>query len=361
MDRITQIDVSAFTIATDFPEADGTIEWDSTTIVLVEAFAGGHTGIGFTYGDRSAASIIDRFLSPIVLGRDAMAVPGTWAAMLRGVRNMGRPGIASHAIAAVDMALWDLKARILGVSLLTLLGPIRSDIPVYASGGFTSYSNEQLELQLRSWVEFGFKKVKMKVGSKPAEDLARVRIAREAIGPRVELFVDANGAYTRKQALAFAEQFAEFNVRWFEEPVSSDDLEGLRFLRDRAPSCMTIAAGEYGYDSTYFRRLLEAGAADILQVDATRCAGVTGFLEAAALAEAHHTPLSSHTAPAIHGHLCCAVPAARNIEYFHDHARIERMLFDGAVEPVNGVFFPDTSRPGIGLEFKRRDAERFAA
>jgi L-alanine-DL-glutamate epimerase-like enolase superfamily enzyme len=107
--------------------------------------------------------------------------------------------------------------------------------------------------------------------------------------------------------------------------------------------------------------MLEAGTVDFLQVDATRCAGVTGFLEAAALAEAHHIPLSSHTAPSIHGPLCCAVPAARNIEYFHDHARIERMLFDGIVEPVNGIFYPDASRPGFGLEFKRVDAARYAA
>jgi L-alanine-DL-glutamate epimerase-like enolase superfamily enzyme len=361
MNTITQLDVSAFTIPTDFPEADGTFEWNSTTMILVEVHAGGQIGIGFTYGDRAAAGVIDRVLSPIVLGCDAMAVQGTWVAMLRAVRNMGRPGIASHAIAAVDVALWDLKARILQLPLMTLLGPVRTSIPVYGSGGFTSYPLDRLQAQLRNWVDYGITRVKMKVGSKPVDDAERVRYAREAIGPGVELFVDANGAYTRKQALELAEKFAVHDVRWFEEPVSSDDLAGLRLIRKRAPAGMNVAAGEYGYDPTYFGRMLDAGAVDVLQVDATRCAGITGFLQAAALVEAHHVPLSSHGAPAIHAHLCCAVPAARHVEYFHDHVRIERMLFEGGSEPIDGILYPDPFQPGLGLEFKRSDAERYAA
>jgi L-alanine-DL-glutamate epimerase-like enolase superfamily enzyme len=361
MEAITQIDVSAFSIPTDVPEADGTLEWTDTTMILVEASAGGQRGIGFTYGDRSAARIIDRILSPIVLGRDALAVESTWIAMLRAVRNMGRPGIASHAIAAVDIALWDLKARLHQTSLATLLGAARTSIPIYGSGGFTSYSIDQLQTQLRGWTSRGITKVKMKVGSKPDDDVERVRAARQAIGPAVELFVDGNGAYTRKQALVFAEKFAAHDVCWFEEPVSSDDLEGLRLLRDRAPAGMNIAAGEYGYDATYFRRMLAAGAVDVLQVDATRCAGVSGFLQAAALADGYHVPLSAHTAPSIHSHLCCAVPAAVHVEYFHDHVRIESMLFEGVIEPVNGMLSPDVSQAGLGLEFKRPDAEKYAA
>jgi len=361
MPKLTQLDVSAFAIPTDFPESDGTFEWDSTTIVIVEAHAGGHTGLGFTYGDIAAARLIDRKLSPLVLGRDAMAISSCWMAMLDEVRNLGRPGVASHAIAAVDIALWDLKSRLLGISLMNLLGAARAGIPVYASGGFTSYSIDQLQKQLSTWVERGFSKVKMKVGAKSDEDLDRVRAARIAIGAKTELFVDANGAYTRKQAAGFAKQFAEHGVTWFEEPVSSDDLEGLRLLRDRAPDAMDIAAGEYGYDSTYFRRMLEAGAVDVLQADATRAAGITGFLEAADLANAFHVPLSAHTAPSIHSHVCCAVPAARHVEYFHDHVLIEEMLFDGVLKPINGVLYPDPSRPGLGLELKRSDAVKYAA
>ena len=177
----------------------------------------------------------------------------------------------------------------------------------------------------------------------------------------MELYLDANGAYTRKQALRQAESFADFDVRWFEEPVSSDDLQGLRLVRDRAPALMDIAAGEYGYDMFYFRRMLAAGAVDVQQADITRCGGVTGFLQVAALCEAHNLPLSGHTAPALHAHVACAVPGLRILEYFHDHVRIERMLFDGVPQVLNGELHPDLSRPGIGLEFKHADGKKFAA
>ncbi|MFN2492596.1 MAG: enolase C-terminal domain-like protein, partial [Pyrinomonadaceae bacterium] len=198
-------------------------------------------------------------------------------------------------------------------------------------------------------------------GSHPSDDLDRVRAAREAIGPTTELFVDANGAYSRKQALAFAERFAaDYGVSWFEEPVPSDDLEGLRLLRDRAPAGMDIAAGEYGYDLLYFRRMLEGNAVDVLQVDASRCAGITGFLRAAELCEANSIPLSAHCAPSLHVHPCCALTPVQHVEYFHDHARIEQMLFDGTLTPVDGELRPDLSRPGLGLELKRLDVARFA-
>jgi len=357
---IERIGVSAFTLPTDGPEADGTFGWDSTTMVLVEAAAGGRTGIGFSYTGTAAARLIRDVLADVVTGRDAMGVPGCWEAMRHAVRNLGRPGIASSAIAAVDTALWDLKAHLLDLPLVTLLGAVRDAIPVYGSGGFTSYSIDRLQKQLGDWVAEGIPRVKMKIGTHPEDDLERVRAAREAIGPDAELFVDANGAYSRKQALGFAEDFAALGATWFEEPVSSDDLEGLRLLRDRAPAGMEIAAGEYGYDLFYFRRMLDAGAVDVLQADATRCGGITEFLRVGALCAARPLRLSAHTAPSIHAHPCCALTAAIHVEYFHDHARIERELFDGALQPAGGALRPDLSRPGLGLELKRSDAERWA-
>ena len=358
---IERLAVSVFVVSTDFPEADGTLAWDKTTLVVVEATGGGKQGLGYTYADTATALLIKDFLTPIVIGSDAMAVAGTWAAMNQAIRNLGRPGIVSMAIAAIDSALWDLKARLLDLPLVTLLGAVRETVPVYGSGGFTSYSLEQLQEQLGGWFNEGISRVKMKVGTHPSEDVDRVRAAREAIGKKTELFVDANGAYSRKQALAFGEKFqADFGVSWFEEPVPSDDLEGLRLLRDRAPAGMDIAAGEYGYDLIYFRRMLEAGAVDVLQADATRCAGITGFLRAATLCEANSIPLSAHCAPSLHAHPCCAATPVRHVEYFHDHVRIEHMLFDGALTPVDGELRPDLSRPGIGLELKRSDAARFA-
>ena len=359
-DVIERVEASTFTIPTDAPEADGTYAWDSTTLVVAEVSGGGQTGLGYTYADEAAATLIHGKLAKIVSGRSPMDIAGAWEAMVRSIRNLGRPGICSMAIAAVDSALWDLKARLLGVPLLTLLGAAHESVAAYGSGGFTSYSIPQLRKQLGGWVAEGMRMVKMKIGTRPEQDVARVWEARQAIGA-AQLFVDANGAYSRTQALAFAEKFAEFDVRWFEEPVSSDDLEGLRLLRGHAPAGMAIAAGEYGYDLYYFRRMLEAGAVDVLQIDGTRCAGITEFLRVAALAASHNLKVSAHTAPTLHAHVCCAVPNAVHVEYFHDHARIEQMLFEGALRPVKGELRPDRSRPGLGIELKRADAARYAA
>jgi L-alanine-DL-glutamate epimerase-like enolase superfamily enzyme len=357
---IQTLEVSAFKIPTDSPESDGTLEWDATTLVLVEARAAGKTGMGYSYANSATATLIRDTLARVVCGRDAMAVPAHWIAMVQAIRNLGRPGVASMAIAAVDTALWDLKARLLEVPLVTLLGAARSSVPVYGSGGFTSYSVEKLQQQLSGWSDAGIERVKMKVGRHPDQDVARVRGAREAIGPRTQLFVDANGAYQRKQALALMQQFAELDVSWFEEPVSSDDLDGLRLLRDRAPPGMDVAAGEYGYDLRYFHRMARAGAVDVLQADATRCAGFTGFLKVDALCEAECLPLSSHCAPILHLHVCCASSRVCHMEYFHDHVRIAHLLFEGVPVPAGGQLRPDLGRPGLGLELKHADARRYA-
>lgn len=351
---------NAYTVPTDAPESDGTLAWDSTTLVLVEIEAGGKHGLGYSYADTSTAVLVNSLLTKVVEGRDAMDIAGAWSAMLVAIRNLGHGGIAAMAVSAVDNALWDLKAKLLGLPLFKLLGAVREQIPVYGSGGFCSYSDSQLREQLGGWAGAGLNMVKMKVGREPERDSARVKVARTAIGDATQLFVDANGAYSRKQALRIAETFArDFDVAWFEEPVSSDDLEGLRLLRDRAPAQMDVAAGEYGYTSWYFRRMLTAGAVDVLQADATRCAGISGFMQASALCEAFHLPLSAHCAPALHVHPACSARPLRHIEYFHDHVRIEHMLFDGVLEPIDGALRPDPSRPGFGLEFRRADAERY--
>ena len=330
-------------------------------MVLVEIAAGNQTGIGYTYASEAAATVIEKSFSKLLEGRNALANLGIWLWMRSQVRNIGRPGVASMAISAVDNALWDLKAKLLEVPLAVLLGNSRNRIEIYGSGGFTSYSIPQLQKQLGGWASQGIRMVKMKVGSQPEQDVERVRAARDAVGQKVQLFVDANGAYSRKQALDMADRFAKFDVSWFEEPVSSDDLDGLHLIRDGAPSGMEIAAGEYGFDEYYFRRMLEAGAVDVLQADATRCEGITGFMIAGSLAESFQIPFSAHTAPSVHLHACCALPAFRHIEYFHDHARIEQMFFDGAAVAADGLLAPDLSRPGLGIELKRKQVQRFAA
>ena len=358
-DRIERLLVNAYVVPTDAPESDGTLHWNQTTLVLVELTSGAHQGIGYTYADLSTALFIKQHLTDIVVGRDPMQIADCWSAMLHSIRNLGRAGVASMAIAAVDNALWDLKARLLNLPLVTLLGAVRMAVPIYGSGGFTSYSVDRLQEQLSSWAAQGIPRVKMKVGRQPEQDVHRVKAARRAIGDRTELFVDANGAYDRKLAMKLAVGFADSGVVWLEEPVSSDDVDGLRFVRDRVPAPIRVAAGEYGYDLFYFRRLLDEQAVDVLQADASRCGGITGFLKVAALCESQSIGLSAHCAPSLHVHPACAAAPLRHIEYFHDHVRIEQLLFDGALFPIEGTLRPDLTRPGLGLEFKRQDASRY--
>jgi L-alanine-DL-glutamate epimerase-like enolase superfamily enzyme len=358
---IDDIRAEAFTIPTDLPEADGTISWNSTTLVLVQAVAADTIGIGYTYSSASVVPLIQGTLGHVIKSKDALAPEAASTSMQRAVRNLGREGLAATAISAVDTALYDLKARLLNLPLVRLLGAYRNSALVYGSGGFTTYSDRDLEEQLGNWVSRdGCAFVKMKVGSQPDQDPRRVRVAKGAIGDRATLFVDANGAYTVKQALDLSEEFAQQQVGWFEEPVSSDDLIGLAMMRARAPACMEIAAGEYAYTLDYVRSMLQADAVDVQQADVTRCGGITGFLQIAAVCDAFHVDLSAHCAPALHLHVACAAPRVRHLEWFHDHVRIEHMLFDGAPEPKDGKISPDLSRPGNGLVLKQNDAAKYA-
>ncbi len=356
---IDSVDFGAFTVPTEQPESDGTLKWDATTIVVVEVHAGDATGLGYTYAAPAAANIVRDTLASVVTGRDPVANGAAWAAMVHAIRNQGRAGVVSSAISAVDVALWDLKAKLLGLSVADAIGRSHDAVPVYGSGGFTGLTDAELTDQLGGWADQGLAAVKMKVGRDAAADPHRVEVARRAIGDDVELFVDANGGYTRKQALLVATTFADLGVRWFEEPVSSDDLAGLRLVRDRAPAGIDVTAGEYGYDLPYFRNMLAAGAVDCLQADVTRCGGITAFLRVGALADAECLDVSSHCAPQVSAHACAGLWHLRHLEYFADHIRLESMLFDGVLEPVDGALRPDPDRPGLGIELKRADAERF--
>ena len=358
-ERIDDVRAVAYRVPTERPESDGTLEWDAVTVVVAEVDAGGHTGLGYTYTDAAAAALITGTLADSVRDRDALATNRAWWAMVHAIRNLGWPGLSATAISAVDVALWDLKAKLLGVCLADLLGRAREAVPIYGSGGLTSYSQRQLCQQLADWVAQGIPRVKMKVGREPDADPARVHAAREAIGDDAELFVDANGAYSRPQALALAEAYQQAGVTWFEEPVSSNDLDGLRHLRCRAPAGMAITAGEYGYDPGYFRHMLDAEAVDVLQADVTRACGVTGLQAVGALCVAYEVPFSAHCAPQIHAHAGCAIGPLRHCEYFHTHARAENLLFDGVLAPADGVLTPDPTRPGLGIELKAADAERY--
>ncbi len=357
--KIDALHAGAYKVPTNGEESDGTLIWDSTTMVLVKVEAGGKTGIGYSYADVSAAHLISSSLRDAVVGQNALDIENIFDRLHHNIRNNGDSGIAMMAVSAIDNAMWDLKGKLLEMPVALLLGRASDEILVYGSGGFTSYSPDQLIHQLGGWASQGLKQVKMKIGRDPDDDMQRIRIAREAIGQDTALFVDANGAYTVKQAIRMAEQFAAYDVRWYEEPVQFGDYRGTAFVRDACPAEMDVALGEYGYNLRDFRRILENNAVDVLQADATRCGGISGFLRAGRLAEAFQVPFSFHCAPSVHLHAALALPGFYTGEYFYDHIRIEKMLFDGFREPVNGKLSADLGRPGLGLEFKAQDAEKY--
>jgi L-alanine-DL-glutamate epimerase-like enolase superfamily enzyme len=350
---VESLEAAAYTIPTDAPEGDGTLTWDSTTMVVVWARAGGRTGTGWTYGPAACAAVVRDQLAGVVTGRPAQAVVGNWQAMVAAVRNATRAGAVGYALSAADVALWDLKARLLDVPLAELFGRVREAVPVYGSGGFTTYPDERMADQLAGWVHGqGIPRVKIKIGeshgSETRRDVARMRRAREVIGPDAELYVDANGGYGRKQAVRTLREAADTRVTWYEEPVSSDDLDGLAMVRAAVDA--DVAAGEYGSDVTYFRRMCAAGAVDCLQVDATRCGGYTEWLRAAAVAASFGLEVSGHCAPNLHAPVAAATPNMRHLEWFHDHVRIESTLFGGALDPAGGLVRPHPDRPGHGME-----------
>ncbi|GAB3489661.1 enolase C-terminal domain-like protein [Flexivirga lutea] len=359
---VQSVTARVYTFPTDQPEADGTLAWDSTTMVLVQVHGAGQTGTGYTYAAGACAALVEAALSDAIVGRSVLDVSGASEAMVRNVRNMGRPGLAACAISAVDTALWDLKGKLLDTPVCALLGTIHEDVPIYGSGGFTTYDEGTARAQLLQWVqEWRLPRVKIKIGeswgNNESRDLARIGFARQVIGDDVALFVDANGGYTRKQAIRVAHAMAKDGVTWFEEPVSSDDLAGLKEVRDQVD--MDVTAGEYGFDLVYFQRMVAHGAVDCLQIDVTRCGGITEWIRAAAVAAAAGLQVSGHCAPNLHAHVAASVPNLRHLEYFHDHVRIEDSVFDGAMSPVGGALRPDRTRPGLGLEFKSADAEPY--
>ncbi|MFA7430267.1 MAG: enolase C-terminal domain-like protein [Rhodospirillaceae bacterium] len=355
--KIERVRAAAYRIPGDDPDAESTLPWDITTMITVHIDAGGLRGFGYGFADPATAVLINETLAPTLTGSDPLSPQACWGVAWGRLRSSGQTGISACAVSVVDCALWDLKARLLGVSLVRLLGQVRTDIRAYGSGGFTSYGEAKLRAQIDSWMADGMNAVKIKIGGGGVRDLDQVEIARDSIGREADLFLDGQGAYTPKQALGYAARFADFGVTWFEEPVPADDLDGLGLVRRRGPSGMSIAAGESVWSVADVRRILQVGAVDVVQADATRCGGITGFLQIAAICEAFQTPLSSHGAPSLHAHLCCATSRVLHAEYFHDHARLEIALLDGAARVHGGRLVADSSSPGLGLTLKQSDAE----
>jgi L-alanine-DL-glutamate epimerase-like enolase superfamily enzyme len=346
---IDRVDVEVYTVDTPEPEADGTLHWDATTAVVVHAHAGHTAGLGWTYSSPAAAAVICKQLSGVVTGLDPRDITGAWEVMHRSCRNFGTRGLVMQALSAVDVALWDLKARLRDEPLSSMLGQTRSTVPIYGSGGFTTLDESQLGEQVASWHAAGCTAMKIKIGqdwgSNIPRDVERLHQLRHLAGDDVALMVDANGGYTVGQARRVGAVLDDLGVVWFEEPVSSDDTEGLGVLK-HALRC-DVAAGEYVSDLYEARNLTPA--VDCLQLDATRCGGYTGWLAASAVAASHNLQVSAHCAPALHAPVAVAITNLRHIEYFIDHVRLEAELFDGLPPATNGVLTPSTTRPGHGL------------
>jgi L-alanine-DL-glutamate epimerase-like enolase superfamily enzyme len=352
---VDELTASAYKIPTPGPEADGTYAWDSTTIVVVRVRCGDVRGLGWTYANEACVDLVHGVLADTVRGRDVLDTPACWHAMQRQVRNLGRVGLVSCAMSAVDIALWDAAARLREMPLCRLLGRVHEGVDVYGSGGFTTFDNARLTAQLENWVgERGIPRVKIKIGegwgSAVERDIARVARTRQVAGASAEVYVDANGAYSASQAARVGTRLAEWDVTWFEEPVSSDDLDGLRHVRDAVPA--DVAAGEYGYDLPYFRRMIGAGAVDCIQVDVTRCGGYTEWVRASAVAAAASIDVSAHGAPNVSVPVAVVTANFRHVEWFADHDRIEPMLFEGTLDPTGGRAVPSVSEPGHGLTVK---------
>ncbi|MFJ2745781.1 enolase C-terminal domain-like protein [Streptomyces sp. NPDC087440] len=358
---LEQLDVACYLVPTDAPEADGTLSWDRTPVVVVEARADGTTyGTGWTYAPPAVGAYLTQELAPLLIGLDVFDIPAAHTAMCAAARDHGRSGLSAAAVSAVDIALWDLKSRLLSLPLSRLLGAARPTVPVYGSGGFTTYHDTHLASQLGGWVHGqGIDRVKIRIGEAwgraVVRDLDRVRLAREVIGSQAELYVEASGAYTRKQAVRIGGPLAEYGVGWFEEPVPADDLPGLRLVRD-AVVC-DVTAGATG-DLPHCARTIGAEAVDCLTLDATRCGGLTVFLRAAALAQAHGLEVSTRGAPHAHAHAAASLPNLRHVEWYHDHVRVESLLFSGALDPTGGTLHPHPS-PGHGLTLRHEAAESY--
>ncbi len=353
---ITGVHTGVYTFPTPSPEADGTLRWDATTAVAVTLEAGGERGLGWTYSSAAAAAVIGDKLAGAIHGQCAFDTAGNWAAMQRAGRNLGTKGLVMQALSAVDIAGWDLKARLLGVSLTSLFGRCRAEVPIYGSGGFTTLTDAELEQQVDWWRSVGCTMMKIKIGESwgtcVERDLDRVHVLRDLAGAHAELMVDANGGYSAGQARRVGAALDDLGVVWFEEPVSSDDTEGLAVVR-AALRC-DVAAGEYAADLYDVRTLLPV--VDCLQLDVTRCGGYTGWLRAAALAQAHNLQVSGHCAPSLHACVAAAVPNLRHVEWFADHARLEPLLADGLPVARAGALHPDPTSLGHGMRLSAQSS-----
>jgi L-alanine-DL-glutamate epimerase-like enolase superfamily enzyme len=350
-------DISVHLVSTSVPPgfADSTrkVETLGYTVVRVRTDQG-LEGVGITYhevGGEATKCMIDHDITPRLIGRDPLQTEAFWQEFFAYLRGVGRKGLTFCALSAVDIALWDLKGKIAGLPLWRLFGGATNEVDAYASGGWTSFSDEQLAADSAAKIARGYKWVKVKVGTEggrnPRRDLKRIRMVREAIGPEAGLLIDANNCWDAATAIQFANRVREYEIDFLEEPVFADDIPGL--ARFRRGTDIPVATGEHEYTRWGVRDLVLAEAADVVQADITRVGGFTEMLKIAALTQAWNLRFAPHAMELIHMHLVAAVPNAMFVERLDIFEDLNARLFPGAPVPVNGrLRLPEG--PGLGLE-----------
>lgn len=351
---IGKIDVHLVSAPVTAGFADATRKVETIGFVIVRVTtAEGLEGVGVTYhevGGEAVVALIRRNMVPKLIDRDPLQTEAIWQEFFHYLRGVGRKGLTFCALSAIDVALWDLKGKITGLPVCRLLGGDRTRVPVYASGGWTSYDDDQLVDEMRGMVARGYRMVKFKVGVDGGRNLRRdaerVRKVREAVGPDVDLLLDANNCFDAATAVQLANRIREYDIRLFEEPVFADDIPGL--ARFRRGTDIPLATGEHEYTKFGVRDLLLHGAADIVQVDGARAGGYTEMLKCAALTQAWNVPFAPHAMENVHLHLVAAVPNAIFLERLLMFEDITAAVFKGAPVPVDGhMTVPDL--PGLGL------------
>lgn len=322
----------------------------------------GVEGLGFGSAVPAIRSVIEANLKDLLIGEDPFEIEKHWEAMFWRVRGYGRKGIAFCAISSLDIALWDLKAKALGLPLYRLLGPYRESVPVYGSGGWTNFSEKELIEEQTSYVERGMRSIKMKVGKdfgkSEREDLRRLAAVRKAVGDDVEILIDANNGYYAKQAIAMAREFEQYRVGWFEEPVLADDIDGLAAVARATP--IPIATGEHEYTKFGFKDLISRGGADVVQPDLGRVGGITEWLKVAHLAHAFNLPVAPHAYALVALQVACATPNLRIVEYLGTEEQGYRAFFTDFPEPKDGMWAPYPDRPGLGVELNPETVRKYA-
>lgn len=351
---IKKIDVHLVSARITSGIADATRAVDKIGMLVVRVTTDqGLEGIGVTYnetGGEATKVLIEKVMAPELIGRDPLANEVIWNEMAQYLRGVGRKGLMFCALSAIDIALWDLKGKIVNLPLYRLWGGTETHIPVYGSGGWTSYTDEELVEEVKRMVGMGYSTIKFKVGygggKKPLRDVQRVQKVRDAIGPDIGILLDANNCWDAATAVQFANRVKDCNIDLLEEPVFADDIYGLQEYKRKTD--IPLGTGEHEYTKYGARDLLTMQAVDVLQIDGTRTGGFTELLKIGALAQAWNKKFAPHAMENIHHHIMSAMPNAYMLEHLLLFEDITSKVYASAPLPVNGYMdIPDL--PGLGL------------